>query len=154
MLANHPQLFMQMALPALSEMRVSASRHRLIRCREPDALMFLASDGDRALTVVNPAFVAWWVGMRIAGTAVTALLLAGMLARHINYDDDLRSFRSATNAVSLTGIADGLVVLATYGGGSVPHFGVHGAPPGLLLGTMLVSLPATVIALARGRTSP
>ena len=64
MLANQPQLFMQMALPALSELRGSAARDRLFDVsRSMTQLMLLASGAIVAVVlVVNGPFVAWWVG--------------------------------------------------------------------------------------------
>ena len=72
------------ALPALSELRGSAARDRLFQVsRGMTQLMLLASGAIVAVVlVVNAAFVGWWVGeSRFGGTALTVLLLAGMLGR-------------------------------------------------------------------------
>ena len=158
MLANQPQLFMQMALPALSELRGSAARDRLFQVSHGmTQLMLLASGAIVAVVlVVNAAFVGWWVGeSRFGGTALTALLLVGMLARHVNVTMVYTLFCFGyERRLALTPIADGLVGLTAMVL-LVPRFGAHGAAAGLLLATLLVSLPANVRALAREEnTSP
>jgi len=113
MLANQPQLFMQMALPALSELRGSAARDRLFQVsRGMTQLMLLASGAIVAVVlVVNAAFVGWWVGeSRFGGTALTVLLLAGMLVRHVNVTMVYTLFCFGhERRLALTNIADGLV---------------------------------------------
>ena len=94
MLANQPQLFMQMALPALSELRGRRPRERLFEVsRSMTQLMLLASGAIVAHRARRQRpFVDWWVGgSRFGGTGLTALLLAGMLVRHVNVDDGLHA---------------------------------------------------------------
>jgi len=157
MLANQPQLFMQMALPALSELRGSAARDRLFEVsRGMTQLMLLASGAIVAVVlVVNAAFVGWWVGeSRFGGTTLTALLLAGMLARHVNVTMVYTLFCFGhERRLALTPIADGVVGLVAMMV-LVPRFGAHGAAAGLLLGSLAVSLPANVRALAREQQTP
>jgi O-antigen/teichoic acid export membrane protein len=158
MLANQPQLFMQMALPALSELRGSAGRDRLFQVsRSMTQLMLLASGAIFAVVlVVNGAFVDWWVGeSRFGGTALTALLLGSMLVRHINVTMVYTLFCFGyERRLAFTPIADGLVGLTAMVL-LVPRFGAHGAAAGLLLAALLVSLPANLRALAREEnTSP
>ena len=152
MLANQPQLFMQMALPALSELRGSAARERLFEVsRSMTQLMLLASGAIVAVVlVVNGPFVDWWVGgSRFGGTALTALLLAGMLARHVNVTMVYTLFCFGhERRLALTNIADGLVGVAAMAL-LVPRFGVHGAAAGMLIATLAVSLPANIVGLAR-----
>jgi len=152
LLANQPQLFMQMALPALSELRGSAARERLFEVsRSMTQLMLLASGAIVAVVlVVNGPFVDWWVGgSRYGGTALTALLLAGMLARHVNVTMVYTLFCFGhERRLALTNIADGLVGLAAMAL-LVPRLGVHGAAAGMLVATVAVSLPSNVIGLAR-----
>ena len=158
LLANQPQLFMQMALPALSELRGSAARARLFEVsRGMTQLVLLASGAIVAVVlVVNAAFVGWWVGeSRFGGTALTALLLAGMLARHVNVTMVYTLFCFGhERRLALTPIADGLAGLAAMLL-LVPRVGAHGAAAGLLLATLVVSMPANARALAREEgTSP
>jgi len=158
MLANQPQLFMQMAMPALSELRGSAARDRLFEVsRSMTQLMLLASGAIAAVVlVVNAPFVGWWVGeARFGGPALSSLLLTGMLARHINLSMVYTLFCFGhERRLALTNIGDGLVGVAAMAI-LVPHFGVHGAAAGLLLGTTMVSLPANVRGMAREQqTSP
>ena len=64
LLANQPQLLLQTALPALSEMRGAAARERLDQvARSMTQLLFVASGGIVAVVLVaNERFVTWWVG--------------------------------------------------------------------------------------------
>jgi O-antigen/teichoic acid export membrane protein len=152
LLANQPQLFMQMALPALSELRGSAARTRLFDVsRSMTQLMLLASGAIVAVVlVVNQPFVDWWVGgTRFGGTALTALLLAGMLVRHVNVTIVYTLFCFGyERRLAVTSIAEGAAGVALMWL-LVPRFGLAGAAVGMLLSTLMVSVPANVIALAR-----
>ena len=158
LLANQPQLFMQMALPALSELRGSAARERLFDVsRSMTQLMLLASGGIVAVVlVVNEPFVSWWVGgSRFGGTALTALLLAGMLVRHVNVTIVYTLFCFGyERRLAVTSIAEGAAGVALMWL-LVPRFGLIGAAAGMLVSTLAVSLPANVLALSREQgTSP
>jgi O-antigen/teichoic acid export membrane protein len=152
LLANQPQLFMQMALPALSELRGSAARERLFDVsRSMTQVMLLASGGIVAVVlVVNGPFVSWWVGeSRFGGLGLTALLLAGMLVRHVNVTTVYTLFCFGyERRLALTSIAEGAAGVALMWL-LVPRFGLQGAAAGMLISTLAVSLPANVAALAR-----
>ena len=152
MLANQPQLFMQMALPALSELRGSAARARLFEVsRSMTQVMLLASGAIVALVlVVNGPFVSWWVGgSRFGGQALTALLLAGMLVRHVNVTIVYTLFCFGyERRLALTSIAEGVAGVALMWL-LVPRVGLEGAAAGMLISTLAVSLPANVLALTR-----
>jgi O-antigen/teichoic acid export membrane protein len=152
LLANQPQLFMQMALPALSELRGSAARARLFDVsRSMTQVMLLASGAIVAVVlVVNGPFVSWWVGeSRFGGLTLTALLLAGMLVRHVNTTIVYTLFCFGyERRLALTSIVEGVVGVA-LAWLLVPRLGLQGAAAGMLLSTLAVSLPANVIALAR-----
>jgi O-antigen/teichoic acid export membrane protein len=152
MLANQPQLFMQMALPALSELRGAAARERLFEVsRSMMQLMLLASGGIVAVVLaINGPFVSWWVGSeRFGGMTLTALLLAGMLARHVSVTVVYTLFCFGyERRLALTSIAEGaagLVLMWLL----VPWLGLEGAAVAMLVAALAVSLPANVIALAR-----
>jgi len=152
LLANQPQLFMQMALPALSELRGSAARARLFDVsRSMTQVMLLASGGIVAVVlVVNGPFVSWWVGeSRFGGLTLTALILAGMLVRHVNTTIVYTLFCFGyERRLALTGIAEGAAGVALMWL-LVPRMGLQGAAAGMLISTLVVSLPANVVALAR-----
>jgi O-antigen/teichoic acid export membrane protein len=156
MLANQPQLFMQMALPALSELRGSAERARLFEvARSMTQVMLLASGAIvTAVLVLNGPFVSWWVGeSRFGGQALTALLLAGMLVRHVNVTIVYTLFCFGYERRSaLTHIAEGLAGAALMWL-LIPRFGLQGAAVGMVVSTLAVSLPANVAALAREQGS-
>ena len=152
LLANQPQLFMQMALPALSELRGSAARERLFEVsRSMTQVMLLASGAIVAVVlVVNGPFVSWWVGeSRFGGSTLTALLLAGMLVRHVNVTIVYTLFCFGyERRLALTSIAEGVAGVALMWL-LVPRLGLQGAAAGMLISTLAVSLPANVLALAR-----
>ena len=158
MLANQPQMFMQLALPALSELRTSAPRPRLFEVsRSMTQVMLLGSGAIVAVVLaVNGPFVTWWVGdVQFGGTWLTALLLGGMLLRHVNVTAVYALFCFGNERrLALTSIADG-VVGVTAMLVLVPMIGLYGAALGPLLATCVVSLPNNLRALAREEgTSP
>jgi O-antigen/teichoic acid export membrane protein len=152
MLANQPQMFMQLALPALSELRTSASRQRLFEVSRSMAQMMLVASGAIVAVVAatNEAFVTWWVGQgQFGGLGLTALLLAGMLIRHLNTTAIYALFCFGNEQrLAMTTIAEGvgsaLIILVL-----VPFLGLHGAALGPILGTCLIGLPSNLRALAR-----
>ncbi|HLG54690.1 MAG TPA: oligosaccharide flippase family protein [Vicinamibacterales bacterium] len=152
MLANQPQMFMQMALPALSEMRTAASRERLFDVSRSMAQVMLLLSGAIVVVVlaVNGPFVSWWVGeSRFGGMGLTALLLVSMLVRHVNLTLVYTLFCFGhERRLAVTSVADGLVGLAVMVI-LVPLLGLYGAVLGSLLSSCLVSVPANLRALAR-----
>jgi O-antigen/teichoic acid export membrane protein len=152
MLANQPQMFMQMALPALSELRTAASREHLFDVARSMAQVMLLLSGAIVTVVlaVNAPFVVWWVGdSRFAGMGLTALLLLGMLLRHMNSTLVYTLFCFGhERRLAVTSVADGLVGLALMVI-LVPRLGLYGAVLGSLTSLVLVSLPANLRALAR-----
>ncbi|HET9360671.1 MAG TPA: polysaccharide biosynthesis C-terminal domain-containing protein [Vicinamibacterales bacterium] len=152
MLSNQPQMFMQLALPALSELRASAPRHRLFEVSKSLTQVMLLGSGAivTAVLMVNQAFVAWWVGeAQFAGIGLTALLLGSMLLRHINVTAVYALFCFGNERrLAVTTIAEGAVSVAVMLL-LVPRFGLYGAAFGPLIATCLVSLPSNLRALAR-----
>jgi O-antigen/teichoic acid export membrane protein len=152
LLASQPQMFMQTALPALSELRTAAPRERLFEVsRSMAQVMLLLSGGIVAVVVVaNQPFVAWWVGeSRFGGIGLTALLLASMLVRHFNTTLVYTLFCFGhERRLAVTSVADGLAGVAMMLV-LVPRFGPHGAALGTLTAACFVSLPFNLRALAR-----
>jgi O-antigen/teichoic acid export membrane protein len=152
LLANQPQMFMQMALPALSELRSAAPRQHLFNVSRSMAQVMLLLSGAIVVVVlaVNQPFVTWWVGAsRFAGVGLTALLLLGMLMRHVNATLLYTLFcLGHERRLALTSVADGLVGV-TIMLVLVPVLGLYGAALGSLSSLALVSLPANLRALAR-----
>jgi O-antigen/teichoic acid export membrane protein len=152
LLANQPQMFMQMALPALSELRTAAARERLFDVARSMAQVMLLLSGAIVSVVlaVNGPFVTWWVGeARFAGLGLTALLLLAMLVRHLNLTLVYTLFCFGhERRLALTSVADGvtglLAMLAL-----VPLLGLYGAVLGSLASVCLVSVPANLAKLAR-----
>jgi O-antigen/teichoic acid export membrane protein len=152
MLSNQPQMFMQLAVPVLSELRTSAPRHRLFEVSKSMTQVMLLGSGAIVTVVlmVNQAFVTWWVGdSQFAGIGLTALLLGGMLLRHINVTAVYALFCFGNERrLAVTTIAEGAVSVAVMLL-LVPRFGLHGAALGQLVATCLVGLPSNLRALAR-----
>ena len=152
MLANQPQMFMQLALPALSELRTSAPRARLFEVsRSMTQVMLLASGAIVAVVLAtNAAFVSWWVGgLQFAGVGLTALLAFAMLIRHLNTTAVYALFCFGhERRLALTAIAEGagsIIVMFVL----IPFVGLYGAAAGPLLATCFISLPSNLRALAR-----
>jgi O-antigen/teichoic acid export membrane protein len=157
MLSNQPQMFMQLALPVLSELRTSAPRHRLFEVSKSMTQVMLLGSGAIVTVVlmVNQGFVAWWVGdTQFAGIGLTALLLAGMLLRHLNVTAVYALFCFGNERrLAVTTIAEGAASVAIMLL-LVPRFGLYGAALGPLIATCLVSLPSNLRALAREEEVP
>jgi O-antigen/teichoic acid export membrane protein len=153
-LANHPQLLMQTAAPALAEMRVAAARERLVRVALALMRAMLVISGGVACLVLamNETFVTWWVGpAQFAGRGLTALLVAAMLVRHFatTMTYALYSF-GHERRLSLTALADGVVAVGvTAGLLAFTSLGLWSAAIGSLAGVALVNIPATGRALTR-----
>jgi O-antigen/teichoic acid export membrane protein len=152
LLANQPQMFMQMALPALSELRTTTSREHLFNvARSMAQVMLLLSGGIVTVVLaVNGSFVSWWVGETgFGGLGLTALILLTMLARHANATLNYTLFCFGyERRIAVTTVSDGLLGLALM----VPlvsALGLHGAVLGSLVAVCVVSLPANLLALAR-----
>jgi O-antigen/teichoic acid export membrane protein len=153
-LANHPQLLMQAAAPAIAEMRTSARKADLRRVAVALMRAMLILSGAVACFVLaaNQTFVTWWVGAeQFAGTTLTLLLLAGMLARHFATTLIYALFSFGhERRLSLTGISDGLVtIVTTLLLVSFTNLGLASAAIGSLTGVLLVSIPVCSLALAR-----
>ena len=123
-------MFMQMALPALSELRTAASRAWLFDVSRSMAQVMLLLSGAIVTVVlaVNEPFVSWWVGeSRYVGAGLTALLLLSMLARHMNATLVYTLFCFGyERRLALTSVVDGLVGLALMVS-LVPVLGLYGA---------------------------
>jgi len=152
MLANQPQMFMQLALPALSELRASASRIRLFELSQSMTQMMLLASGAILVVVLatNEGFVAWWVGDgQFAGVGLTVLMLTGMVLRHFNTTIIYTLFCFGNERrLALTTIAEGIGSTALMFL-LVPMLGLYGAALGPLAATCLIGLPNNLYALAR-----
>ena len=150
--ANHPQLLMHAAQPALSELRGSATRERLATVTTALTQAMLIMSGGIAVLIlpVNQMFVSWWVGPgQYGGWWLTAALAAMMLLRHCNVAITYTLFCFGyERQISLTGLMDGVVsVVGTAL--LVWKFGPIGAPLASIVGVVVVSLPRNLISVAR-----
>lgn len=153
-LANHPQLLMQAAAPAIAEMRTSAPREHLARVAIAlmRAMLILSGAVATFVLAANETFVVWWVGApQFAGSTLTVLLLAAMLTRHFATTLIYALFSFGhERRLSLTAICDGATVLVvTTLLVSYTGLGLAGAAVGSLAGVLLVTIPACTLALVK-----
>ena len=151
-LSNQPQLLMNAASPAISELKATGNYPRLLVVSICLTRVMMIASGMVACVVlaVNGRFVTWWVGKDIyGGFPLTCLLLAAMLVRHLNHTTVASLIcYGREKRISLTTLSDGLVTLASSVIG-IRLFGLIGAPIGSLLGASLVSVPLNLTGLAR-----
>lgn len=150
-LANQPQMLMQLAIPALSELRAGAEREHLARvCLALSQAMLLLSGAVACVVlVVNRGFVGWWVGAgQFGGFGLTILILLVMLLRHWNLTAGIMLFAfGRERRLAITGLLDGLVTVVSAVA-LTRWFGLAGAPLGSIIGVCVVSLPSNMTALA------
>lgn len=149
--ANHPQLLMHAAQPALSELRASESRERLATVATALTQAMLMMSGGILVVIlsVNHFFVNWWIGPEMyGGTALTVAFAGMMLLRHWNVATIYTLFCFGyERQISLTSLCDGLVTVvltALF----VSWWGPIGAPLGSIAGVLIVSLPFNVRSVA------
>jgi len=151
-LSNQPQMLMQAAGPALSEMKMAESREKLFQVSTAlsQAMLILSGGVVCVVLIVNQGFVNWWVGAeQYGGLRLSALLLLTMLLRHWNTTAVYAVFCFGyERRISITTLLDG-VVTVSCAIAFVRLFGAIGAPMGAILGVCLVSLPGNLSALAR-----
>lgn len=151
-LANQPQLIMQTAAPALSQVRAGepAAKLESASAALTQAMLLVSGAVGCVVVAVNGAFVRWWVGPeQYVGPELTMLLVIAMLLRHWNITTVYALFaRGYDRHLSLVTFADGIstVVLAVV---AVHWFGVIGAPVAMIAGACCVGLPWNLRALAR-----
>ena len=149
--ANHPQLLMHAAQPALTELRASGTRDHLARVSMMLSQAMLIMSGALVVVIipVNQFFVHWWVGTaQYGGTTLTVAFALMMLLRHWNVAVVYTLFCFGyERQISMTSLVDGVVaVVATPL--LVLRFGAIGAPIASMLGVALVSLPVNLRSVA------
>lgn len=151
-LSNQPQMLMQMAGPALSEMRMSESPARLyhVCIALTQAMLILSGGVGCVVLMVNQGFIGWWVGSPLyGGFLLNILLLAVMLLRHWNTTAVYSIFCFGyEKRITITMILDGLVTVA-LATALTRRLGPIGAPIGSIVGVCAVSLPLNLTMLAR-----
>jgi len=150
--ANHPQLLMHAAQPALSELRASESRTRLASVATALSQAMLIMSGALTILIlpVNEFFVTKWVGpSQYSGLPLTFALVTMMLMRHWNVATIYTLFCFGyERQLSLTSLADGaltLVLTAVL----VWKWGAIGAPIASVISVILISLPMNTRSVAR-----
>jgi len=156
-MSNQPQLLIQAAGPALSQMRAGESRDRLsqVCIALAQAMLMISGAVVCVVLAVNQGFVGRWVGAeQFGGLALTALILLSMLLRHWNVTLGYALFSFGyEKRLCATALADGLITVSAIAA-FVSLFGIVGAPLGSLLGVSCISLPLNVRALAREANVP
>lgn len=150
-LANQPQLIMEMAMPGISQMKTSENRDRIFRVCSALVLSMLTVSGAVicVYVAVNRSFVTWWIGAgQFGGEALTIALAASLLLRHWNTTSVYTLFSVGyERRISITTLIDGLVNLGAALA-LVHWMGPIGAPLGAIVGVCLVSIPGNLSALA------
>lgn len=151
-LANQPQLLLQTAEPGLSELRTAESRERIVRVATALTQTILMFSGGLLCVAlaVNEGFVRWWVGAaQWGGLLLTVLILFRVLTSHWNVTVATALFCFGyEKRLAITALANGAATIAL----SVillPTFGVIGAPIAAVAATLVVSMPAHLVGLAR-----
>lgn len=150
-LANHPQLIMVSATPALSELWAAGKRERLVELVTALMLAMLSVSGLIVCLALalNQGFVTWWVGPeQFGGGTLTMLLVAQLLLRHCNITliYGLLAF-GLERRVSVTNLIDGAASIV-LGMALIPTMGPAGVVVGSLIAVAATSLPFNLIALA------
>jgi O-antigen/teichoic acid export membrane protein len=113
--------------------------------------MLVLSGGLGCIVIaVNQPFVQWWVGpSQFGGLTLTVLLVAAMLARHLNTTTVYAIFCFGhERRTALTGLADGLVTVVASAI-LIKAIGLNGAAIGTLIGVLSVSVLPNMLVLAR-----
>jgi O-antigen/teichoic acid export membrane protein len=151
-LSNHPQLIMQAATPALSEMRASEHRDHLKNTSVALMLAMLSISGlvGAVVLALNGSFVRWWVGpAQYGGQLLTVLFALQLIVRHWNVTLIYGLFCfGQERRISITNLADGAVSIGA-GFVLIHLYGAAGAVVGSLLAVLIVSLPFNLVGLAR-----
>ncbi|MCH9015026.1 MAG: oligosaccharide flippase family protein [Gemmatimonadetes bacterium] len=147
-LRHQPQLLMDTATPALSELRTGESPDRLIRALTSLNVSALLFSGLLAcLTlVVNEGFVGWWVGSeRFAGLSLTLLLVTNSVVRHMARGLQHGIFAYGEDKfISMVTLSDGVVTVGV-GVVLVYFIGLPGVVIASLAGALLIAIPANLI---------
>jgi O-antigen/teichoic acid export membrane protein len=153
-LANQPQLMMNLAGPAISELRATGDRSRLLTVSIGLTRLMMTASGMVACVVLaaNERFVAIWLhatDVAFGGLTLTSLLVCAMLLRHLNGTTTaaLICF-GEERRISLTTLTDGVVTVASCIL-AIHFWGLSGAAIGSLIGVCFVSLPLNLKGLAR-----
>jgi hypothetical protein len=136
----------------LSEMKTGESKQRMyqVSIALSQGMLLLTGLLFCVIVLVNKAFVYWWVGPKqYAGFALTCLILVQMGMRHWNLTFAYTVFSFGYEKVlAIAGFVDGLVTVSVMLL-MVSRFGYPGVVAGSLAGVCLVSLPTTMITMAR-----
>jgi hypothetical protein len=150
-LANQPQLLMNVASPAVAELRAMGDRTRMLTVSICLTRLMMSASGLVACVVLaaNPRFVAWWVpNVAFGGLKLTFLLVAAMMLRHLNMTTAVALVCfGQERRISLTTLTDGAVTIVCCLIG-IHFWGLSGAAVGSLTGVLLVSLPLNFMGLA------
>jgi O-antigen/teichoic acid export membrane protein len=150
--ANHPQLLMHVAQPALTELRGLGSHERLrtVATALTQAMLMMSGALIVAILPVNHYFVNWWVGPgQYGGWWLTVAFAGMMLLRHWNVSTVYTLFCFGyERQLSLTSLVDGLVTVVVTAL-CVWKWGAIGAPLGSIVGVATVSLPINVPSVAK-----
>jgi O-antigen/teichoic acid export membrane protein len=151
-LQNQPQTFAAMAIPGLTQMKVSESRMRIQQTMTSltQGMLLLTGAVFCVVLAVNRQFVTFWLGPQFfGGMRLTLLVLLNFLAIQVDYTFTIGMFAFGHEKfLSIKMLVNGAVsvVLASI---LVRHLGMEGVPLGLLCGMLFVAIPADAYILIR-----
>jgi O-antigen/teichoic acid export membrane protein len=151
-LANKPQLVMETAAPALSELKAGGRKAHLIRVSVALTELILLVSGAVACLVlaVNRGFIGWWVGGKLfGGDWLTLLVVLNMVFRHwIAANGYTLYCLGKERVLTLVQLSEGIlgVGLAILLG---LQLGMVGVALGSLIAVVVFGLPVTLGFLAR-----
>lgn len=151
-LQNQPQILAGVALPGLSQMKISESRERTIKATVglTQGMVFVAGGVFTIVLALNQNFVGLWVGAKFfGGMALTVLVVANFLVRLIAYTLSLALFAFGYEKISairflLDAVVSVVIAIALLG-----LLGMPGVVAGYLSGALLVGIPFDIYFLAR-----
>ena len=151
-LQNQPSLLAGLALPGLSQMRISESQARTRRATVclTQAMLLVGGAVFCVAFPLNKQFVGLWVGSQFfGGVVLTALIGVNFLVRLIDHTLALALFAFGYEKVSaLRCMSDGVVSI-TIASLLVGHLGLVGVMIGFLAGALLVGIPIDAHYLAK-----
>jgi len=150
-LQNMPQTLAGIALPGLSQLKVSESRERTIKATIclTQGMLFVAGAVFTVVLALNQQFVNLWVGAKFfGGVTLTLLVVANFFVRLIDYTLALALFAFGyEKTIAIRFVADAVVSVGVATA-MIGPLGLPGVAIGFLVGAACVAVPIDICLLA------
>jgi O-antigen/teichoic acid export membrane protein len=149
---NQPYMIADLAGPALAQVRASEKPERFTTAVGALAGVVLVFSGGIAIPILagNHAFVRVWIGeQHFGGLVLTALLVANMIVRHLQFSFGVAVFYAGrVREITILSLADGVasLVLTII---LVRAIGIAGAPLASIVSCLTMQTPWTLVLLGR-----